>query len=491
MDEHLYRRTPIMGWASWNCFRNRISEEIIKAQADALVSTGLAECGYNYFNLDDGFFGGRDENGRLRFHPDRFPNGIRPISDHAHALGLKAGIYTEGGDNTCCYYYDNDTDTGCGVGLYQHEESDLYQLLVENNFDFIKIDWCGGLRLGLDEKEQYTKIASIIDRIRHEENRSIVFNLCRWQFPGEWAVDIADSWRTGADIEPVFSSVLQQIDNIKDLAKYCQPGHVNDLDMMQIGNGLTPEEEKSHFIMWCMMSTPLMIGCDLTTIPEETLAILKNKELIAINQDAACLQATVAKSFYENDKLVGEIWVKDLDQKNSTHKAVALLNRSEVPITITCDFKDLYLDGLITELRDAWNHQDLEPQDTITCTVFPHQTLVYTVKATSAVSYPEVEDTPFVPKPFDPITKEEMEKLLSEGAVLVDVRTPEEYAQGHLEGAINMPHDSSHYTAYRLLRNKQTPIIVYCSTGKRSFQAKRSLDYLLYENVYYLGAVEI
>ena len=176
----LYRKTPLMGWASWNCYRTNISEEILKKQMEALISTGLAECGYEYFNVDDGFFGGRDENGRLLFHEERFPNGIKVIADLAHEKGLKAGIYSDGGDNTCAFYYDNEGYNGIGVGLYQHEEQDLNMFLDEFGFDFIKVDWCGGVRLGLDEETQYTKISRIIDEIRHRTNRQLVYNICRW-----------------------------------------------------------------------------------------------------------------------------------------------------------------------------------------------------------------------------------------------------------------------------------------------------------------------
>ena len=181
----LYRKTPIMGWASWNCFRTNISESGLKKQMDALINTGLVECGYTYFNMDDGFFGGRDDNGRLLFHKERFPNGIKVIADYAHSKGLKAGCYSERGDNTCGFYYDNEGHNGNGTGLYGYEKQDLDMFLDEFGFDFIKVDWCGGVRLGLDEEEQqYTRIAGIIDDIRKRTGRCIVFNICRWMFPG-------------------------------------------------------------------------------------------------------------------------------------------------------------------------------------------------------------------------------------------------------------------------------------------------------------------
>ena len=246
--EQLYRKTPIMGWASWNCFRTNITEESLKAQIDALKATGLDKYGYTYFNIDDGFFGGRDKNGVLHFHKERFPNGIKVIADYAHQNGLQAGIYSDGGDKTCGHYYDNEGENGNNVGLYNHEEQDLKMYFEDFGFDFIKVDWCGGLNLGLDEKEQYTKISKIIDDIRERTGRCIVYNICRWHFPGEWAAEIADSWRTGADITPDFNSVINQIDNIKPLRKFCSPSHTNDLDMMQLGNGIALKKKK-HILL--------------------------------------------------------------------------------------------------------------------------------------------------------------------------------------------------------------------------------------------------
>lgn len=481
------RKTPIMGWASWNCFRTDINEQKMKEQADALVSTGLAECGYIYFNMDDGFFGGRDENGILQFHKERFPNGIKPVADYAHSLGLKAGTYAEGGDKTCGFYYDKEGKNGDNVGLYGYEEQDLRMYFEDCGFDFIKVDWCGGLRIGLDEKEQYTKIGNIIDEIRKRTGKSIVYNICRCQFPGAWAADIADSWRTGADIAPDFKSVIHQIDNIKPLAKYCSPGHVNDLDMMQIGNGMNSIEEKTHFTMWCMMSTPLMIGCDLTKISDETLEILKNKELIEINQDKACIQAYVVKEYRDNKgELLGEIWVKDLGERNSNCKAVAFLNRSEQPLEMRFDFQELGLKGDILNIHDLWRHTNVDNLTEV-CTM-PHETAVF--KITSEKSAPVVDlnnELNEIKAPAKRIKIDDVEPLLENGAYLIDVRSADEYNAGHLDGAINLPYTEIHVTAEQTITEKNIPVIVYCTTGKRSLQAKTTLEYLGYENIYFLG----
>lgn len=490
----LYRKTPIMGWASWNCFRTNISEEIMKEQADALVKTGLAECGYTYLNMDDGFFGGRDKDGRLLFHKERFPNGIKAVADYAHSLGLKAGTYSDGGDNTCGHYYDGEGGNGVNAGLYGYEEQDLKMYLDEMGFDFIKVDWCGGVRLGLSEEEQYTKIGNIVDKIRRETGRQLVYNICRWQFPGPWAARVADSWRTGADITPDFNSVIHQIDMIKPLARYCSPGHVNDLDMMQIGNGgLTHEEEKTHFAMWCMMSTPLMIGCDLTKISDETLEIVKNKELIEINQDSACLQAFVIKEIRNSDGgLLGEIWIKDLGEKNSRTKAIAFLNRSTEEIAYDFCLSEAGLCGDVLSVRDLCKQRDIKTGDTksLSGTLKPHGVAVYKVSAESSKPVINKDDKGEVnEKPLHKITMDEARELMQNGAALVDVRDGEEYAKSHLDGAINIPYMDIHAIAGNYLKDKSQPVIVYCATGKRSSQAKTSLDYLGYENVYYLGGI--
>lgn len=428
------RRTPLMGWASWNCFRTDISEEKIKRQADALVASGLAACGYTYLNMDDGFFGGRDAEGRLLFHPERFPNGIKPVADYAHSLGLHAGIYSEAGDNTCGYYYDNEGANGAGSGLFGHEEEDLQLFFEEYGFDFLKVDWCGGLRMGLDEKTQYTKIAKIVETWRKRLNKPLVYNICRWQFPGAWAAELADSWRTGADIAPDFASVLGQIDRLKPLRRYCSPGHVNDPDMMQIGNGLRFEEEKAHFVMWCMLSAPLMLGCDLTKLSEKTLSLLKNEELIAIDQDSACLQAFVADSVKDEcGKLLGEVWIKDLGEKDSVEKAVAFLNRSEESLVMEIAPEKAGFSGTILRVRDLIGRAEACREAGLRAVVEPHGVAVYRVKAEA--SCPVTDPAGEAQKEREErlpvhITMDEAQELLEKGAVLVDVRTGKEYAWG-------------------------------------------------------------
>ena len=279
-------KTPLMGWASWNSFRVNIDEKLIMSQADALVSKGLKDAGYSYINIDDGFFGGRNEKGKLMPHHDRFPNGMKALADYIHSKGLKAGIYSDAGINTYASYWDKDT-IGVGIGLWGHKEQDLMLMLINWKYDFIKIDWSGGQWLGLDEQIRYTQIGELVRSIRPD----VVYNVCRWKFPGEWVCNIADSWRISGDIGNNYHSVMHIIDLNADLWKYSSPGHVNDMDMLQVGRGMSRDEDKTHFSMWCMMNSPLLIGSDLRNISEETIKLLTNKELIAINQDPLGYQA--------------------------------------------------------------------------------------------------------------------------------------------------------------------------------------------------------
>ncbi len=311
-------QTPIMGWSSWNNFHAGINEQIIKGQADAMVSSGMQAAGYRYVNVDDGFFGGRDKEGNLMAHPTRFPGGMRAVSDYIHSKGLKAGIYSDAGINTCASHWDKDT-VGVGMGLRGHEAQDLKRLLQDWNYDFIKVDWCGGDWLGLNEQTQYTLIGNLIRQIRPD----VVYNICRWQFPGEWAVPLADSWRISGDIANNFASVMHIVDQSAGLWKHASPGHVNDMDMLQVGRGMSYEVDKTHFSMWCMLSSPLLVGNDLRNMTPQTITILTNEELIAINQDRLVYQA---RRLADSGDL--EVWAKPLQSTMSGEVAVALLNRS-------------------------------------------------------------------------------------------------------------------------------------------------------------------
>ena len=369
-------QTPIMGWSSWNNFHVNINEEVIKAQADFMVSSGMAAAGYSYVNIDDGFFGGRDTKGNLLVHPIRFPNGMKVISDYIHSKGLKAGIYAEAGINTCASHWDKDT-IGVGSGLMGHDRKDLKLMLKDWNYDFIKVDWCGGDWLGLDVETRYTQIANVIKDI----NPNTVFNICRWEFPGKWALQIADSWRISGDISNEFSSIMHIIDLNADLWKYASPGHVNDMDMLQVGRGMSYEEDKTHFTMWCMMNSPLLAGNDLRSMSKQTIEILTNKEIIALNQDPLVYQA---RRLVDNGDL--EVWAKPLVSTLSGKVAVTLLNRSNKTATINFDLKTVGIDASKGfSYRDLWAKKDFasSKNNTVSFEVPKHGVVVLTVDGTS------------------------------------------------------------------------------------------------------------
>lgn len=342
--------TPVMGWSSWNTYRVHINDDLIKRQADAAVRTGLKDAGYLYINIDDGFFGGRDADGNLITHPERFPDGMNGVVEYIHALGMKAGIYSEAGSNTCGSIWDKDLK-GIGTGLYGHEEQDADMFFNKWGFDFIKIDYCGADQLNLEEKERYTAICNAISKVC---DRKISLNICRWAFPGTWARDLARSWRISPDITPDWGSVKAIIHRNLYLSAYAGGGHFNDMDMLEIGRGLTQNEEEVHFGMWCIMSSPLLIGCDLTTIPEASLELLKNPELIALNQDPLGLQAYVVQHCGGSYVLV-----KDIETRRGKTRAVALYNPTDTATHFSVPLDILELEGK-TRVRDLVLRSDLD-----------------------------------------------------------------------------------------------------------------------------------
>ncbi len=339
-------RAPIMGWASWNNYRVGINEDIIKSQADAMASNGMKSVGYSFINTDDGFFGGRDASGALLTHKERFPSGMKALADYIHSKGLKAGIYSDAGINTCGAHYDKDS-ISIGCGMYGHEYEDITLMLCDWGYDFIKVDWCGADWLGLDEQTQYTKISEIVYGMRPDAT----FNVCRWKFPGKWVTLVADSWRISGDIAPDFGTITHIIDLNADLWMYCSPGHYNDMDMLQVGRGMSYEEDKSHFTMWAMMVSPLLAGNDLTTMSKETLGIITNKDIIALNQDPLFYQA---RRVADGGDL--EVWAKPLTHTMSGKVAVTLFNRSGKDSDISFTLSDVGIDATQGyKMQDLWS----------------------------------------------------------------------------------------------------------------------------------------
>ncbi len=378
-------KPPLMGWSSWNAYMVDISDSIIMHQADLIVKRGLKDAGYGNVNIDDGFFGYRDQRGYMIPHPQRFPGGsaqMRSISDHIHSLGLKAGIYSDAGDNTCGSSYNKDLN-GIGAGLWMHDVQDADQYFNNWNFDFIKIDYCGGIHRRLEERDRYEEIRQVIDSVA---GRHIDINVCRWDYPGTWVEKIADSWRISEDIRPIWSSVRHIVEKNLYLSAYAHDGHYNDMDMLAVGYNIKPSpfwedglglsyaEEEAHFGMWCIMSSPLLLGCDIEYIPEETMRIITNPELIAVNQDPLGLQAHVVQ--HEGETYV---FAKDILRRHGGARAVALYNPSDSAASFSVPADVLEFAGEM-KLRDLNLRSDLASCRVIEMTLRPHTAKILKVE---------------------------------------------------------------------------------------------------------------
>jgi alpha-galactosidase len=309
-------KTPQMGWNSWNAFSTNINEKLVKDIADSFVNLGLKDVGYEYIVLDDGWMAmQRDAQGNFVANPDKFPSGIKALADYVHSKGLKFGLYSCVGDKTCAGY----------PGSRGHEYQDALKF-AEWGVDYLKYDWCFAEQL--NAKEAYTTMRDAL----YAAKRPVYFSLCEWgdNKPWEWAKEVGHSWRTTGDINNCFNGSkdrygVVQIVNLRDhekLRKVAGPGHWNDMDMMEIGNGgLTHFEEETHFALWALLSSPLILGNDLRTISQEALNIIKNKDIIAVNQDSLGIQGFKFKTVQDSI----EIWTKPL--KNNEW-AVCFFNRS-------------------------------------------------------------------------------------------------------------------------------------------------------------------
>ena len=376
------QESPLMGWSSWNAFGFQISDQIIRQQADAMVASGLKDAGYTYINIDDGYFGGRDEDGNLLIHPTRFPNGMRPVVDYIHSLGLKAGIYSDGGENTCASYFGGDT-IGVGVGLWGHDRADCRLFFHDLDFDFIKIDFCGGSpyhnkdKRRLSERDRYT---DIYQAILAAGKPGVFVNVCRWDYPGTWVSQVGGSWRTTHDIACNWKNVADIIQQNLYLSAYSSKGHYNDMDMLEVGRGLTPEEDKTHFALWCIMNSPLLVGCDMTKVAPEALALMANKRLIALNQDPLSQQA------YPCQKVQGcFVLVKDVETLRGHKRALAIYNPADTEVkNVQLALSDIDLAGKAT-VTDLYTGEEVKKaiaKGYLTVKAIPaHGTAIYTVEA--------------------------------------------------------------------------------------------------------------
>ena len=375
---------PTMGWNTYNTFNLDINEQLIIEQAEAMSNSGLKDAGYRYINIDDGYFGGRDpETGRLLIHPDRFPNGLKGLVDHIHSLGLKAGIYSDAGTNTCGNYWGKDSLAN-NVGLYGHDVQDCEMFFNELGFDFIKVDYCGGTTwqnyysIGIDEEGRYRQIRQAMDETGRKDLR---LSVCRWNYPGTWVSEVGDSWRMSQDINCSWRSIRNIIDQSLYISAYASKGHYNDMDMLEVGRTLSQEEDMTHFGMWCILSSPLIIGCDMTTMRPETLELLTNPELIALNQDPLGLQAYVAKDGGDGTY----VFVKDIETLHGKTRAIALYNSTNEPQNIGIEYSAVELAGSV-KARDLFARADVETAaDGISVEVPAHGTRIYLLEATQRI----------------------------------------------------------------------------------------------------------
>lgn len=370
--------TPPMGWSSWNTFRLNPTEKIIKEIADAMVSNGMKDAGYEYVNVDVGWALGRDSvTGKIIVDSIKFPSGMKSLANYIHSKGLKAGIYSDIHAKGC----------GTDFGSEGYYEEDAKQF-AEWGFDYLKVDCCNAREW---TEASFFSAYSAFSEALEKCGRPILYSACT---QGEcntfnWAYSVANTWRVGHDIDysdwknpennSFWNGILYELDLGAKHPDLAGPGHWNDLDMMLVGGAdtslferpfagtLSFEEEKAHFSLWCIMSSPLIAGNDIRTMSNETRSILTNKEAIAINQDKFGKQGVLVK---EEDGL--QVYMKPLESSSSGKFAVALFNRTDKVRDMTVTPKLLGLNRKIS-VRDIWEHKNMGTFKKYKASVSPHE----------------------------------------------------------------------------------------------------------------------
>ncbi|GAB4339007.1 MAG: NPCBM/NEW2 domain-containing protein [Dehalococcoidia bacterium] len=347
---HKLALTPPMGWNSWNVWGTSVDDAKVRAAADWMVASGLADHGFQYINIDDAWEAGRDENGRILTN-EKFPD-MKALADYVHSKGLKLGIYSSPGPKTCAGY----------EGSYQHEFQDA-QTYAEWGIDLLKYDWCSYGRIAADDsRAEYRKPYELMREALDACGRDIVYSICQYGMGNvwEWGADVGGNyWRTTGDIVDTWSSMSHIGFGQAELAPYAGPGHWNDPDMLVVGmvgwgpelhpSRLTKNEQVTHITLWSLLAAPLLIGCDLSQLDEFTLAILTNPEVLEVNQDPLGRQGTRVAA-----KGRTEVWARPLSDGTL---AVGLFNRDRRPATVTAKWSDLGLEGP-QPVRDLWQRAD-------------------------------------------------------------------------------------------------------------------------------------
>ncbi|UOX89599.1 carbohydrate-binding protein [Amycolatopsis sp. FBCC-B4732] len=361
-------RTPPMGFNNWNSTQCRpeFGEAMIKGIADIFVSKGLKDAGYTYVNIDDCWaLPSRNAAGDLVPDPARFPHGIKALADYVHGKGLKFGIYTSAGTKTC--------NTAGFPGALGHEQQDA-NLFASWGVDYLKYDNCNNQ--GADAQQRYKAMRDALAK----SGRPIAYSICEWgqNKPWTWAAPVGNLWRTTGDISDKWSSMIGKAQTNRGLAQYAGPGHWNDPDMLEVGNGgMTAAEYRTHFSLWAMMAAPLLIGSDLRKASADSFAILENTDVIALDQDPLGKQATVLSA---NGGLV--VYSKVLADGD---RAVALSNETAATATIGTTASATGIGGASSyTLKDLWSKAVRTTTGTISASVPSHATVLYRVSSRSS-----------------------------------------------------------------------------------------------------------
>jgi alpha-galactosidase len=354
-------RTPPMGWNSWNKFAGKVDDAAVRGMADAMVSSGMKDAGYIYINIDDTWEGSRDAQGNITGNR-KFPD-MKALADYVHSKGLKIGLYSSPGPQTCAGY----------EGSYGHEDQDA-KTYAAWGFDYLKYDWCSAGRIykETDLHGVYQKMGDALAA----SGRHIVFSLCEYGLGDVWkwgAKVGGNAWRTTGDIDDTWKRMDEIGFSQFDIASYAQIGHWNDPDMLEIGNGgMTADEYRTHMSLWSLLAAPLLAGNDLRTMTDETKSILMNKEVIAIDQDPNALP--VKKISEQGSVVVAARPLKDRSW------AVGIFNRGTTSAKIKVSWSDLGLHGK-QQVRDLWAHKDLgKVADQFSADVAAHGVVLITVR---------------------------------------------------------------------------------------------------------------
>ena len=334
-------KTPPMGWNSWNKFAGRVDDAAVRSMADAMATIGMKDAGYQYINIDDTWEASRDPQGNITTNK-KFPD-MKALADYVHSKGLKIGIYSSPGPNTCAGY----------EGSYGHEEQDA-RTYAAWGIDYLKYDWCGARNIYTDQEMQavYQEMGEALLK----SGRPILYSLCQYGRDDvwKWGPEVGgNAWRTTGDIRDTWDSMTKIGFSQAELAAWAAPGHWNDPDMLEIGNGgMTDDEYRTHMSLWSILAAPLLAGNDLRNMTPTILEILTNREVIAVDQDKDGKQGRrIAKS---GDQ---EVWEKPL---SGDAQAIGLFNRGGTPEKISVNWSDLGLKTAPAHARDLWGHSDLK-----------------------------------------------------------------------------------------------------------------------------------